>query len=61
MNNWIEFIKAIIRPFIIVWGCVIYGICILKGVEVPAVLSGLIAAIVVEYFSERAVKRFREK
>ena len=61
MNDWVEFIKAIIRPFIIVWGFIVYGICVIRGIEVPTLLSGLIAAITIEYFSERAIKRFREK
>jgi hypothetical protein len=61
MEEWIEFIKAIIRPFIIVWGFMVYGVCILSGVEVPALLVGLVSAVIVEYFGERAVKRFKEK
>jgi hypothetical protein len=61
MEEWIEFIKAIIRPFIIVWGFMVYGVCILTGVEVPALLVGLVSAVIVEYFGERAVKRFKEK
>jgi hypothetical protein len=61
MEEWIEFIKAIIRPFIIVWGFMIYGVCIMSGIEVPALLVGLVSAVIVEYFGERAVKRFKEK
>ena len=61
MKDWIEFIKAIIRPFIIVWGFIVHGVCVISGIEVPTLLSGLIAASIIEYFSERAVKRFREK
>jgi len=60
MKDWSEFIKSIIRPFIIIWGLVIYGICLLIGVEIPSLLAGLITAITVEYFSERAIKRFKE-
>ena len=59
MKDWSEFIKSIIRPFIIVWGLVIYGICLLTGIEIPPLLAGLITAITVEYFSERAIKRFK--
>jgi len=61
VKDWIEFAKAIIRPFIIVWGFIVYGVCIMTGVEVPALLTGLVTAVVIEYFSERAIKRFREK
>jgi len=61
MKEWVEFIKAIIRPFIIVWGFSVYGVCIMSGVEVPALLVGLVSAVIVEYFGERAIKRFKEK
>jgi len=61
MKEGIEFIKAIIRPFIIVWGFTVYGVCVITGVEVPALLAGLIAAVVIEYFGERAIFRFLEK
>ena len=60
MKEWIEFIKAVIRPFIIVWGAVLYGVCIVKAIEVPDLLAGLIAAVIIEYFGERALLRFRE-
>jgi hypothetical protein len=60
METWIELIKAIIRPFIIVWGFILYGVCIITGIEVPVLLAGLIAAVIIEYFGERAILRFRE-
>jgi hypothetical protein len=60
MEARIEFIKAIIRPFIIFWGFIIYGVCIIAGIEVPVLLAGLIAAVIIEYFGERAIFRFRE-
>ncbi len=60
MKDWIEFIKAIIRPFIIIWGFIVYGICVMTGVEVPVLLAGLIAAVIAEYFGERAILRFKE-
>jgi len=60
MKEWIEFIKAIIRPFIIIWGFMVYGICIMTEVEVPTLLAGLVSVVVIEYFGERAVKRFKE-
>jgi hypothetical protein len=60
MAAWTDFIKTAVRPFIIVWGAVLYGVCILKGIAVPDLLAGLVAAIIIEYFGERAVFRFRE-
>ncbi len=50
-----------IRPFIIVWGFIVYGVCVLKGLDLPALLAGLITVVVVEYFGERAVLRLRGK
>lgn len=61
MENWIQLVKSLIRPFLIVWGSVIYGACILKGIEVPVPLAMLVSAIIVEYFGERAVIRLKEK
>ena len=60
MKDWSEFIKSIVRPFIIVWGFVVYGICVITKVEIPPLLAYLITAVIIEYFSERAVKRFKE-
>lgn len=60
MQDWTEFIKSLIRPFIIVWGIIIYGICILEGLEVPSPLTYLVLAIIAEYFGERAILRFKE-
>ncbi|MDO8569071.1 MAG: hypothetical protein Q7R57_10230 [Dehalococcoidales bacterium] len=61
MNEWTDFIKAMIRPFIIVWGFTVYGICVIKEIDVPALLAGLITVVIVEYFGERAVLRLRGK
>lgn len=61
MSDWTEFIKSVVRPFIIIWGFMVYGICIMTEVEVPDLLAFLISAIVLEYFGERAIKRFKEK
>ena len=61
MEGWSQFIRSLIRPFIIVWGCLIYGFCILKGIDVPDPLAILISAVVIEYFGERAVLRLKEK
>ncbi len=54
-------IKSLVRPFVIVWGFTVYGICIISEVKVPALLSFLISAIVIEYFGERAILRFKER
>jgi len=61
MEEWTQFIKSIIRPFIIIWGCIVYGLCVINEVEVPALLAGLVSAVIIEYFGERAVKRLKEK
>jgi hypothetical protein len=61
MKDWIDLVKAVIRPFIIVWGFSVYGVCILSEMEAPTLLVGLVTAVIVEYFGERAVKRLKEK
>jgi len=61
MEDWTEFIKSTIRPFIIIWGFVVYGICVINEVEVPLLLAGLVSAVIAEYFGERVLKRFKEK
>ena len=53
-------IRSLVRPFIIVWGFIVYGVCVMTEVEVPVLLAGLISAVIIEYFGERAIKRFRE-
>jgi len=60
VQDWSKLIKSIIRPFIIIWGFAVYGICVMSEIEVPYLLSGLISVVVLEYFGERAVKRFKE-
>ena len=50
-----------VRPFIIIWVFMVYGICVMTKVEVPDLLAFLISAIIVEYFGERAIKRLKEK
>ncbi len=61
MEEWTEFIKAMVRPFIIVWGFTVYGVCIIEEIEVPALLAGLVAAVIIEYFGERAILRLKEQ
>ena len=61
MKDWVELVKSLIRPFIIVWGFIVYGVCIITKVEVPTLLAGLVSVVIIEYFSERALKRFRDK
>lgn len=60
MKEWTQFIKSIIRPFIIIWGFTVYGVCVLTGVEIPELLAALVAAVIIEYFGERAILRFKE-
>lgn len=59
MQLWIELIKALVRPCIIVWGLAVYGICIVNQIAVPDLLAALMAAVILEYFGERAVLRLR--
>ena len=61
MEEWADFVKSLVRPLIIIWGFIVYGICIMTEVEVPPLLAGLVSIVVVEYFGERAIKRFKEK
>ena len=60
MKEWSDFIKSTVRPFIIIWGFVVYGICVINGAEIPELLTWLVTAVIIEYFGERAVKRFNE-
>ena len=60
MQSWVELIKSLIRPFIIFWGFIVYGVCVMSGIHVPELLSALVAAVIIEYFGERALLRFKE-
>lgn len=59
MEDWLEFIRSIVRPFIVIWGFTVYGICVMTEVEVPVLLAGLVSAVIIEYFGERAINKFR--
>lgn len=59
MQQWIELVKALIRPFIIFWGFVVYGLCVINGLVIPDLLAALVAAAIIEYFGERAVIQLR--
>ena len=61
MNDAIEFVKAIVRPYLIMSTWTVILIMNLYGEEVPAFLMGIGSAIAAEYFAERAVKRVREE
>jgi len=61
MKGWSDLVKSLIRPFIIIWGFVVYGICVITEVGVPKLLAALVAAVIIEYFGERAAKRFKEQ
>jgi hypothetical protein len=61
MEDLAQFIKSLIRPFIIVWGFTLYSICILTGMEVPPLLAGLVSVVIIEYFGERAIQRLKGK
>lgn len=61
MKDWSDLVKSSVRPFIIIWGFIVYGVCVMIGVEVPQLLTYLVTAVIIEYFGERAVKRFKEQ
>jgi len=60
MEDWIELIRSSVRPFIIIWGFIVYGISVMTGAEIPQLLTWLVTAVIIEYFGERAMKRFKE-
>jgi len=55
-----NFIKALVRPFIISYSWLILGLMWLNQTEIPQLLAGVATAITIEYFGERAVKRIKE-
>jgi len=57
----LEFWKGMVRPYLIVFSWTLLGIMWLCEVDVPLQLQAVATAIVVEYFGERAAKRFKEK
>lgn len=60
MQNWTDFFKSVTRPFIIIWGFIVYGVCVMTGTETPDLLAVIVAAVIAEYFGERAVIRLKE-
>ena len=61
MQDIIDGIRSLVRPFIVTWGFIIYSVCILTHTDVPLLLQGLVSAIIVSYFGERSIKRLKEK
>jgi len=61
MTEWTELIKSAVRPFIIIWGFIVYGICVMNKMEIPQPLAWLITAVIIEYFGERAFKRLKKE
>ena len=61
LQDLAQFIKSLVRPFIIIWGFIVYGICVMTEMEVPELLAILVSAVIIEYFGERAILRFKEK
>jgi len=59
MKDFAESVKAVVRPFVIAWGFIVYGTCIMTEIEVPVLLQALVAAVIAEYFGERALMRFK--
>jgi len=60
MDKAVELIKSLIRPFLVVWGWIIYGVCVWNEIEVPAYLLAILGAVTAEYTGERIVKRIKE-
>lgn len=60
-TEWYDAIRSLVRPFIIVWGFMVYGVCVMTEVVVPELLAILVSAVILEYFGERAFKRLKEK
>jgi len=60
MKEFAEALKVMTRPFVICWGFIVYGVCIMSGIEVPILLAGLVSAVIVEYFGERAYTRLKK-
>jgi len=61
VKDWSDLVKNLVRPFIIIWGFIVYGVCVMLGMEIPQLLACLVTAVIIEYFGERAVKRFKEQ
>ena len=55
-----EAVRVLVRPFIVVWGFLVYGVCVMAEIPVPPLLAWLISVVIGVYFGERAFKRFRE-
>lgn len=56
-----DMFKSLVRPFLIVSGWITWLSMIATQADTPEVLTGIVAAITLEYFGERAYKRFKEK
>ena len=55
-----NFIKALVRPFLIIYFAAIVGMMWFNQTEIPPLLAGIVSAITLEYFGERAFKRIKE-
>jgi len=60
LNDTTEFIKALVRPFLIVSSWLAIILMWMNQVEPPPLLQGMASAIAGEYIIERAIKRLRE-
>lgn len=60
-TNMIELIKSLIRPLGLMFWLVIRTLCAAQRVELPLSLTIPFDAATLEYFTERAVKRLKEK
>jgi len=56
----LEFWKGMVRPYLIIFSWTMISIMWLLQLDIPVLLQAVASGIVIEYFSERARKRFKE-
>ena len=60
LNDTTEFVKSLVRPFLIISSWLVVLLMWMNQVEPPPLLLGVVGAISGEYFLERAAKRLKE-
>lgn len=61
MDKWAELIKSVFRPLGLLFWLVMRVLCAINNAELPLTLTIPLDLATLEYFTERAVKRLREK
>lgn len=56
MKDILEFIRGIVRPFVICSGWSVWLVMILSNMPVPDILQVLVSAVTIEYVGERGVR-----